>query len=80
MIKCPYCHSSNSAVLYKEKPNNKRIVSYRRNRQEIWREVNERLCVDCGGFFVAKKDCHTIKAAMENALEVAEKKGSVVYE
>lgn len=78
MMKCPYCKSSNSAVLYyKDLPHNNRVASYRRCRQEVWRVVSERLCVDCGGIFIAKKDCHAIKAAMEATLE---KKGSVMCE
>jgi hypothetical protein len=50
----------------------KRVVSYRRNGKEILVPTNERLCVDCGGIFVAKKDCHKIKASMDKALETAD--------
>jgi hypothetical protein len=50
----------------------KRVVSYRRNGKEIFVPTNERLCVDCGGIFVAKKDCHKVKASMDKALETAD--------
>ena len=76
MIKCPYCHSSNSAMMYDYNSDGtagkKRVVSYRRNGKEILVPTNERLCVDCGGIFVSKKDCHKIKASMEKALETAD--------
>lgn len=72
MIKCPYCHSSNSAMLYTNTTDRKRMVSYKKNGKEILVPTNERLCVDCGGIFVAKKDCHKIKASMERVLKKSE--------
>ena len=76
MIKCPYCHSSNSAMVHEFEPNcqskGKRVVSYKRNGKTVLVATNERLCVDCGGIFVAKKDCHKIKASIDRARENAE--------
>jgi hypothetical protein len=61
-----YDYESNNGV------NHKRVVSYRRHGKEILVPTNERLCVECGGIFVAKKDCHKIKASMDKAMENAE--------
>lgn len=65
MQKCPYCHGDQIANMAYN--GNNAVVGFTRYEKTATRKVATLVCLDCGGVFVGKKDCESIKKAMEGA-------------
>ena len=72
MQKCPYCHSNQITNLAYEDcvcGNVNAKIELRRRHKFVSKQVTLRVCLDCGGIFVNRKDCDRIKSLMESELK-----------